>query len=120
VGNELEFKAMHNHPFPPPCLSNLENMLHVPELIKILIFMSHFIINNHVCIRFYHNFWIFFFLKDLQRRMSIMICYTSGDLYPPQSLVIKSLIHPFLHPLIMFYGIIGTFKSICFTCFTLP
>jgi len=62
-------------PYPP---LSLNNVLHAPKLVKNLIFVRHFTIDNNVTIEF-DPFG--FSVKDIQMGIPIMRCDSTGDLY---------------------------------------
>jgi hypothetical protein len=57
----------------------LPNVLHAPKLIKNLIFVRKFTIDNDVSIEFDH---FGFFVKDFHTGILLMRCKSYGDLYP--------------------------------------
>lgn len=74
----------HGHAsFSPPHLPlTLKNVLHAPKLIKNLIYVRRFTVDNNVSIEF-DPFG--FSVKDLWTGMPLMRCNSKGDLYPLSS-----------------------------------
>lgn len=83
---------VQTHLSPPHSPLILNDVLHAPKLIKNLVYVRRFTLDNNMTVEF-DPFG--FFVKDIQTGMPLMRCDSTGDLYPLTILTRSPVTSPF-------------------------